>query len=455
MLPRRVLRLASRLGFVIVAALLLLSAAYRLSQMWLIPEVTIGLAEHDTEQKALFAELARVADPSNLKIRILPFESLAAVAAALDAEQVDFAVVRPDVALPRKGLSTAILSETPIVAIRLQLPDPKAKTKAKPQSGGGAKSEDEKASTDIQASSRPIAILAEHVFDRDAIARLLESHGIPESDLMPVASPADELRSAVIEKKIDTLVTAASAAGLRRLVQSLAEFKPTVIALDADTQAVGPPQFGQATIAAKSLGSGVPAEEVKTASLSLRLMAGKNVERAEVSALLQALFTNRLTLGHASGIAWQMTGLETDDATYAKLPNHRGAVDYYNREQQTFMDLYGDWLWLGLFAAGGVSSAIAWLIQVLSRRRKELVENILDRLLEILSEARQAADPDQLNELTLEVDGLVTHAVRQARWRAADPATAAALTLAIDSSRAAIRDRRLVLAQRDKDARAG
>ena len=40
--------------------------------------------------------------------------------------------------------------------------------------------------------------------------------------------------------------------------------------------------------------------------------------------------------------------------------------------------------------------------------------NVLDRLLEILAEARDAVDMQTLDNLTLEVDALVTHAVRQA-----------------------------------------
>ena len=60
-------------------------------------------------------------------------------------------------------------------------------------------------------------------------------------------------------------------------------------------------------------------------------------------------------------------------------------------------------------------------MQILSRRRKQLVENVLDRLLEILGEARKAADIDTLDKLTIEIDGLVTHAIRQARWRASEP----------------------------------
>ena len=56
-----------------------------------------------------------------------------------------------------------------------------------------------------------------------------------------------------------------------------------------------------------------------------------------------------------------------------------------------------------------------------------------------------------LDNLTLEVDALVTHAVRQARWRTNQMIMTSALTLAIDSSRAAISDRKIVLMHKASD----
>src|SRR5690349_17609765 len=124
------------------------------------------------------------------------------------------------------------------------------------------------------------------------------------------------------------------------------------------------PLYTQVTVPARAFGVRPP-EELQTAALSWRLVARKDVGRATVAALLQTLFVNRLDLARVSVLAWSIKGVPDDDATSAKLPNHRGALDYYNREQQTFMDLYGDWLWLGLFAAGG--------LQTFARRRKQLV----------------------------------------------------------------------------------
>jgi hypothetical protein len=44
----------------------------------------------------------------------------------------------------------------------------------------------------------------------------------------------------------------------------------------------------------------------------------------------------------------------------------------------TFMDRYGEWLWLALFASGGIGSGIAWITQLFVRKRRELVDKVLD-----------------------------------------------------------------------------
>jgi hypothetical protein len=133
----------------------------------------------------------------------------------------------------------------------------------------------------------------------------------------------------------------------------------------------------------------------------------------------------------------------------AALPNHRGAVDYFNREQQTLMDLWGDWLWLGLFAAGGLTSVLAWLRQQFLRRRQEVIDKVLDRLICMISEARAASTGAALDTLAAEIDGLLTHAVRHARWRTFSARTMSALIIALDGVRAAISDRRRELESAD------
>ena len=45
--------------------------------------------------------------------------------------------------------------------------------------------------------------------------------------------------------------------------------------------------------------------------------------------------------------------------------------------------------WLGLFAGGGITSFFGWLAEIFARKRREAIDSVLDRLLRILSEARQ------------------------------------------------------------------
>ena len=105
------------------------------------------------------------------------------------------------------------------------------------------------------------------------------------------------------------------------------------------------------------------------------------------------------------------------------------------------MDRWGDWLWLGLFAIGGFTSIFAWLGQLFIRRRQEVIDHVLDRLVGMISEARTASTAD-LNALTAEINTLVTYAVRHARWRTTGGRTMNALIIALDGARAAIVERR-------------
>jgi hypothetical protein len=171
-------------------------------------------------------------------------------------------------------------------------------------------------------------------------------------------------------------------------------------------------------------------------------MARTDEDRVVISKVAQHLFQMRSRIAQTAPAVHLMKAPETDTATSAALPNHQGAIDYFMREQRTFMDRYGDWLWLGLFASGGLGSAFAWITQLFVRKRRELVDKVLDRVLCILSEARAADTVAKLDDLALEIDGLVTHAVRHARRRTTGTKTMTALIVAIDSARSAIADRR-------------
>jgi hypothetical protein len=214
--------------------------------------------------------------------------------------------------------------------------------------------------------------------------------------------------------------------------EALTQRSPTFAAIDIPEGALGgrPKQ---------------PEEDVKTVGVSYRLMARADLDRVTVAQVAQYLFQLRSRLALAAPGANQMKALDTDTATGAALPIHPGAIDYFAREQLTFMDRYGEWLWLALFSMGGISSALAWVAQQFARKRRELIDVLLDRLLKILGEARKATSVRALDDLAIELDRLVTLAVKYARNRTTNARAMSALILGIDSARAAIADRRRII----------
>ena len=129
-------------------------------------------------------------------------------------------------------------------------------------------------------------------------------------------------------------------------------------------------------------------------------------------------------------------------ATSARLPNHPGAVDYFEREQQTFLDRYEDYIYLLAFFGGTIGSGVAWVGQRLARQRRQRIDVVLDRLIELMREIRAATTKAELDALAQETDALVADVVRYARERSLDNRTLSALILSIDAAQGAILDGR-------------
>ena len=77
----------------------------------------------------------------------------------------------------------------------------------------------------------------------------------------------------------------------------------------------------------------LPEEDVKTVSVSYRLMARLGLDRGPVSKVTQYLFQmrSRMAPGH---LGHQPDDGTDETMTSAALPNHPGAVDYFSREQE-------------------------------------------------------------------------------------------------------------------------
>lgn len=365
----------------------------------------------------------------DIRLKIVPFDDVRQSAEALQRKKVDLAVVRPDVFLPDNGLTMAILRDEAVLIV--------APTASKIKDMGGL-------------AKRRLGVVAHHEADLPVLTTVLAHYDLapPALTLTPVA--ANEVERAFAAKTIDALAFVAAPVGQEaaRLVQAVLKASNRTVTVvpvtETEALALKTPALTSVKVPAGSLSGRpeLPDEEIATVGVSYRLMARAGVDRSPVSKITQYLFQMRSRIAQATPAVNLMRAPDNDTITSAALPNHPGAVDYFNREQETFMDRYGDWLWLLLFAGGGVSSAIAWVAQLFARKRRELVDEVLDRLTCVLSDAHKAKTPGELDALTEEIDNLITHAIRYARYRTTNTQAFGALILAIDSARAAVAERR-------------
>lgn len=382
----------------------------------------------------------------DVRLKVLPYADVRDSAAALQAGRADLAVVRPDVLLPDNGLTLAILHDEALII-------------AAPEASGIESFPD--------LSRKRLGIVERHGADFPFITNLLGFYDFTpateESEIEPgkplaagrvalVALKAADVTRALEENRVDAVAVIASPASkaaistIRAVETASPEKKITLVSVsdgEAITQRM--PELQSATIPAGTFGGRPkrPDEDVKTVGASYRLMARGSVSRFAVASVTQHLFEWRSKLAPTAPLANLMKAPDfetTVAATSARLPNHPGAVDYFEREQQTFFERYGDYIYLLAFFGGTIGSGIAWLGQRLARKRRERVDVVLDRLLDILKEVRAAHSSGDLDGLVMETDSLVVDVVRQARERNIDSRTVSALILAIDAVQAAIND---------------
>jgi len=96
---------------------------------------------------------------------------------------------------------------------------------------------------------------------------------------------------------------------------------------------------------------------VTTLRTNLYLVAGKALGADLVTTLTQTIMSVRRDLMHEEPIFAQITAPSTDQDAF--LPLHRGAAAVYNSTTQSFMDEYGNWIYLTPMVLGGIATVLA------------------------------------------------------------------------------------------------
>jgi TRAP-type uncharacterized transport system substrate-binding protein len=190
----------------------------------------------------------------------------------------------------------------------------------------------------------------------------------------------------------------------------------------------------------------VPDDDVTTLRTNLYLVAGKTLGSDLVTTLTQTIMSVRRDLMHEEPIFAQITAPSTDQDAY--LPLHRGAAAVYNSTTQSFMDEYGNWIYLTPMLLGGIATVLAAGWKFLGIGNPATTEGPLDTLYALGRQIRNALTEAELLRIEDQIDDILkTQRAKSADGdeTAVDDAT---LNVAAHRLESLIHDRRTTLAKR-------
>ena len=148
----------------------------------------------------------------------------------------------------------------------------------------------------------------------------------------------------------------------------------------------------------------LPEDDVSSLRVGFYLVANSALGTDLVADLTQAIMKARRDLvAHDPELA----AFASIDADSAYIPLHPGAAAYYNGTQQTFMDRYGDAIYLTPMIAGALLSILAAIWRFLGAGAADAADATQRAVYELPQRIRKAASEQALSDLETELDQIM------------------------------------------------
>jgi TRAP-type uncharacterized transport system substrate-binding protein len=189
----------------------------------------------------------------------------------------------------------------------------------------------------------------------------------------------------------------------------------------------------------------VPDDDVTTLRAKFYLVANKKLSTDLITSFTQTILSVRRDLVGEQPIFAQITAPSTDQDAY--LPLHPGAAAVYNGTQQSFMDEYGNWIYITPMVLGGAATvlAAAWKFLGIGSSKSE---GPLDSLYALARRIRKVDAEAELSDIEEEIDNILK--AERAKSASGDESAVDAVTLNVAAHRleSLIHDRRALLTKR-------
>jgi TRAP transporter TAXI family solute receptor len=393
--------------------------------------LSVAVGPPGSEDERLLSGIAQklAAENAPIRLKLLARNSPAAAAAAIERGEADLAVIRSDLAVPGTARAVAILHRN--VVLLMAAPSSRVKRVS-------------------DLAGKTIGVIGRDGMNDAILETILQQHDIALDAVRVVTFRAPEAKDAVRTKRVDAVLAVGPQDG-RAIAEALSALaqgarSPIFLAIEnAAGIAKRTSAFQEAEIVAGSFGGNKPTEAIATIGFQSYLMARLGVRDSVVTDFTRLLFNLRPSLAIDFPSAGRIEAPETKKD--ARLLVHAGAAAYLDGEERSFFDVYGDWLYYGLFGFGFLGSTFAWMARLLTPAARASNTQLFERLLSMLASARKASGSDELDELERQADEIFSNAVRKAEAEALDETQLMTFSLALEYLRQAIAERRQRLVQ--------
>lgn len=430
------LKLPLWLRFVLVlGAIGLASGAGLFAYRYYTRPVTLSVAvgSIDGEAAKAMSALASQLVTTNAPVRLKVIDSGTALDAAnaFSAGKADLAVVRGDVGDLSQAQAVVVVSHVVLLIVALPGSAIDSMDKLKGHRVGVIGGD---------ANAKIVDVLSkEYGLDR---AKMFKNIALPDA------------RNAIQSREVSALLMVIPLAEkylslLRSFVQQGPKALPVLIPIDSAGAIAGAERAYESFDVPKGTLRGappVPDDDLTTLKASLYLVAQKKLGTDLITSLTQTIMSARRELMGEQPIFAQIAAPSTDADAY--LPLHPGAAAFYNSTQQSFMDEYGNWIYLTPMALGGAATVLAAAWKFLGIASPATSEGPLDSLYALGRRIRKAGTEAELSDIEEEIDSILkAQRARSAEGdeNAVDDAT---LNVAAHRLESLIHDRRTMLSKK-------
>lgn len=432
---RMTLLLTSFSSFVAIALAVTVSAAFALRyfDQGRILRLAVGPPESSDTRFAEAVQRLLPHSVGSIRLQVVKTESASASAAVLEEGRADLAIIRNDVAVPRSaGILLIVHKDTALLI-------------ARPGS---------KISKVSDLQNKRVGVVPGTQANLDLFETILTRSGVRPGAVNRIALQGGQTRDAINADLVDAMLAVAPLGDTLHdeITSALAKNRkagPVFIDLkNAEAIAQRQPAFEKVDIPSGFFRGSPswPSEDVSSLSVFHSLVARQNLSEAIIADLTKRLFAMRTALAAEAPIAQFMEAPKTEKG--ARYPLHRGAAAYYGDTEKTFMDRYGDWIYILAMVLGAGGSAVASVISSMQVRARRAAMAVIADLVKIEREARSALDVKALREHEQIVREAALQVLGRARDNRFDEAGLETVRLAIDEARRTIEERR-----RDLEAR--